>query len=618
MKKLYSFAVLIAAFIFTTSSYAQSTTGKVYVGYAQQSDQIWEYDGLSLDHDATVGCAILLTKDMIKPYVGGTITGMYVGWDTSTQTGTYNGFVRNDFNSENLSTGKATVRYSYSSSNPGWNTMTMSKYEIPEDVEQLVVGFTTNLKKDVCAIPTLYPHDVANSCYLWVEGDNDAEGKPIWRDARANGILPIILIIQDSKGSFNYLPIVTSLIDNGVVVTNETADCLVRIKNAGSMAIRNIEVTSRQGDQVFSKTVVLSSTIDVGATSRPFLIPICCFHSGEVEVSITKVNNKAVANPEVHTLDLLGVPAAVSERYARRPLVEYYESENNYMSPRYFDEYVQASISGKTEDLTFVCQHMDDQFMTGDDDATALALRLCSNDSSKVSIPAMTIDRAMSTDNISYQLAGVNNPMFSVLLEPYGSQTFNFALQHPTFVGVDVNGYWGEDGETLHVRVGGNVAEGILPAGEKPMLTVYVMERFVDSDSQLFWTEKENEEQKGHYTHYNIVREILTAPEGDELDGDGPIQATYETVLDPSWKRDDLYLVAFVHRNGEKGGNHMHVFNSNEGFIDESDGIRNVDESANQNGNVSGKGHIYDLSGRRVNTITRKGIYVIDGKKYIR
>lgn len=616
MRKFYLLTVALTAIftLLTTAAFAQSTSGKVYVGYAQYSDQIWEWDGLSLDRDATVGCAILLTSDMLKPYIGGTITGMRVGWDTASQTGTYNGFVRKEFNGEDLTTGKATVRYDYSSSTPGWNTMALTKYEIPEDVNQLVVGFTTNLKKNVCAIPTLYPHGVKNSCYLWVEGDNDSSGKAIWRDARESGILPIQLIIQDSKGTFNYLPVTTIMSDNGLVVTDEYSDCLVRIKNAGSVAIRNIEVTSRQGEQSASKTIVLSSNIDPGATSRLFLIPICCFQTGEVEVSITKVNNKEIANPEVHKLDLLGIPAAVSEKYIRRPLVEYYESENNYMSPRYWDEIVQTNIRGKVDDLTIVCQHLDDQFMTGDDDATALALRLCSNDSSAVSIPAMTIDRAMCTDNISFQQNTTKNPMFSVLYEPYGSEALQSAMDHPTFASVNVGGYWDEDGETIHVRVGGEVEPGVLPAGEKARVTVYVMERFVDSDSQLFWTEKEKEEQFGHYTHYNIIREILTNTEGDEIEGEGKFQTAYETVLDPSWKRDDLYLVAFVHRDGAKGGRFMHVFNSNEGAIGDTDAIHDVN-IAKQFGN-----EIYDLSGRKVSNrpTMKKGLYIVNGQKVVR
>ena len=103
MKKIYTYLLLLGL---AFSGCMQCMAQKVYVGYAKYDDQIWEYDGLSLQFDAKVGCAIRLTKDMIAPYAGGTITGMRVGWDTSTQSGVYQGFVREDFNSEDLSKAK--------------------------------------------------------------------------------------------------------------------------------------------------------------------------------------------------------------------------------------------------------------------------------------------------------------------------------------------------------------------------------------------------------------------------------------------------------------------------------------------------------------------------------
>lgn len=88
MKHICSFLLLLCLLLSgSLQIMAQTTTGKVYVGYAKYDDQIWEYDGLSLQFDAKVGCAIRLTKDMIAPYIGGSIVGMRVGWDTSTQTG---------------------------------------------------------------------------------------------------------------------------------------------------------------------------------------------------------------------------------------------------------------------------------------------------------------------------------------------------------------------------------------------------------------------------------------------------------------------------------------------------------------------------------------------------
>ena len=425
MRKLYFFLLMALAACMPLCLSAQGkTTGKVYIGYAPYNEPIWEWDGLSLDFDARVGCAIVLTRDMLEPYIGGTVTGLRVGWDTSTEKGTYEGFIRTSFDGEDLATGTATVRYDYNSTAPGWNDLKLTSYEIPEDVQQLVVGFTTQLKKGLCAIPTLYPHDVANSCYLWVEGDVDENGRPVWVDMKDRGILPIQLAVKDTQGSFNFLPAIKSVVDNGVVETATWEDCLLRISNAGSQTIRSIELTSRQGEQQMSRKVTLSK-----AVSGMFLAPIYCFQSGDVELSITKVNDSSLEVPASVNVSLIGVPEAVANEYERRPLVEYFESENNYRSPRYYDEYIEPSLRNFTDEVTFVCQHLDDQFMTGDDDATALSLRLCGGDSLAVSIPAMTHDRSMNTGNILFQQNSASNPMFSVLLDPYAGETYTASVK---------------------------------------------------------------------------------------------------------------------------------------------------------------------------------------------
>ncbi|MBR4433407.1 MAG: Omp28-related outer membrane protein, partial [Bacteroidaceae bacterium] len=493
---------------------------------------------------------------------------------------------------------------------PGWNDMTLKSYEIPEDVDQLIVGFTTNLKKNVCAIPTLYPHNTPNSCFLWVEGDNDEDGNPRWVDMNDRGILPILLVIKDSKGTFNYVPVINLLTDNGIQRTDEAGDVIMRIKNMGSQKISNIEVTSRQGEQTWSKSITCN--VAVGQTSKVFLAPFYCFHSGDVELSITKVNNKELANPETRILNIIGVPGDVASQYTRRPLVEYYESENNYRSARYYDEYVQTPVSRMEDAVTFVCQHLDDQFMTGEDDATTLAVQLCSGDSSKVSIPAMSVDRATATENISYQMNTSQTPMFDVLINPNDAQSvFLAAADRPTFVSLTVEGLLATDKEVLTVGVGGDVAPGIMPEGEKLRLTVYLMERDVESDSQLFWNEDEKAEYAGVFTHPNVIREIMTPVEGIAIEAGGSIEETVETTLDPTWNLENLYLVALVHRDGKLGGKRMHVFNTAEGAITEATGI------VSPLGETEEGAAIYDLSGRKVNGQLPKGVYILAGKKFV-
>lgn len=619
MKRQLFFAV-VAAFVmsFSLEAMAQagsSTSGKVNLGYAQYDAQIWEYDGFSLDHDSKVGCAILLTRSQIEPYIGGTIVGMRVGWDTSEQTGTYNGFVRKTFNGEDLTSGTATVKYSYSDTNPGWNNMTLTRYVIPEDVDQLVVGFTTNLKKDVCAIPKVAPYGVKNSCYLWVEGDNDTQGNPAWVDMSAQGALPILLTIQDTNGNFNFLPAITSFYYDGVVRTDQTGSALVRLRNNGSVAISSLEITSRQGDDVYSQKVTLSKSLAAGLSSSSFLIPVKCFRSGNVELSITKVNNKDLTKPISRMVDIIGIPGNVAEKYTRRPLIEYYESENNYRSARYYDDYIEPGIDlYRNGEITYVSQHLDDQFMTGEDDATALMLALCDNDSSAISVPSMTIDRAFSTDNISYQLNAAWNPTFATLIGQYFTNTIDYAIQHPTCLSVEASGVIAENGEDLTVTVGGELAdaEACMPEGEKLCATVYLMESAVETDSQVFWTEKEKEEHLGAYEHANVIREVLSDPKGDVIENPATWTGTYQTTLDPTWNRENLYIVAFVHRDGKKGGWYMHVFNSCEGYILDASGINDTKSDM-----LNGKSSMtYDLQGRRVSRAS-KGIFINGGKKVI-
>lgn len=610
MKRLYTILLVIAgAALFASQAIAQ-TSGRAYAGYVQYNDQIYVSDGWSIDQNAKVACAIRLTAAQVAPYKGCSIVAMRVGWDLQSRNAACEGFVRNSLNGEDLTTGKVTAKF-------GWNNLTLTEYVIPEDAGELVVGYSTTVKKGEIAIPKLYPQGVPNSCFLWQEGDCDANGKPIWADMSADGALAILLTIKDPDGRLSGVPVITSLLDDGVVNSESPSTALMRVRNSGSQTIKSLEITSQQGSEVYSQTINLSKNIPQSTTSSAFMVPLQCFHSGDVQLSITKVNGKELAEPVSRTVNMIAVPTSVSKKYTRRPLLEYYESENSYMSARYFDEIVEPSLEGKLGKFTFICQHLDDQFMTGDDDATVQSLRLCDNDSALVSIPAMTIDRAISTDNILFQQSTYSTPMFSVLYEPYASQTFNAALKHPTFVSVSTAGNLGEDQETLSVEVTGEVANGIMSEGEKTNLTVYIMERFVHSDSQLFWTDKEKESYMGEYVHFNVIREVLTAPEGDPLTEGGTFQTTYTTQLDPSWNAENLYLVAFVHRNGAQGGKRMHVFNSAQGEIDLTNGICEMEDGRWE----MEDGAVYDLSGRRVakrSGAPRKGIYIVNSKKVVR
>ena len=118
----------------------------------------------------------------------------------------------------------------------------------------------------------------------------------------------------------------------------------------------------------------------------------------------------------------------------------------------------------------------------------------------------------------------------------------------------------------------------------------------------------------GHYTHANVIREVLSELEGDII-SEGTATTLYQTQVAPDWNKDNLYLVAFIHRSKDNGGLHMQVLNSNEGTITDGTGIREMkNESVN---NEKRNGALYDLSGRPFNSHLPKGVYITNGHKVL-
>ena len=209
MKKIFTALTLSAAIIGSASAQSAWTShgeinkapaqeaatraaaGEIYIGHCSINDQIWPYDGLSLSYDARVGVGAILTEGMLKQYVGATIVGMYVGWDDEYSTANYECFVRADkFNGETLTTGSDEVQF-------GWNYVSLEEVTLTEDMKTLAVGFYTDLLKDVCSIPKLYPYGKENSNFLW-SGETNANGE-VWYDSKELGSMPIVLVLEECR-----------------------------------------------------------------------------------------------------------------------------------------------------------------------------------------------------------------------------------------------------------------------------------------------------------------------------------------------------------------------------------------------------------------------------------
>lgn len=586
-----------------------AAAGTIYLGYCLYDDQIWPYDGLSLDQDARVGVGIKLPREKFAHYVGGKITAVRCGWDDEASVSVYNAFVREgNFNNPDLASGKSSVRF-------GWNEIEFDEPITIGDVDTLCVGFYTNIKKGVCSIPKLYPTMVPHSAYLF-HGEVSPEGKEMWYDSRELGVMPILLVVTDEKGLFKNMIQISGLHHDAIVTSGYDVPGMFSLTNVGSNNVNSIEVTTTFGDQTMASEVNLTKTILTGVTSKVNL-PIFCFGTGEYNVSITKVNGVEPKETPVKTFKMVGVPTEVSEKYVHRPLIEFFTSENAYQIPTYFDSYFLGGYVTYADRMNVVCQHTDDKFMIGDpDEAILLQLGLVNNDSMQVFMPDMVINRSSYISNPT-RVEG--HPMHRGVLYPTPLQEayYEDVIAHPTFASVNVNAALSADGQKVNIEVNGNIAENILPAGEPLFLTVYLLENDVESTDQRFWDDKEGETLGDKYVHYNVIRENLTPLWGKQLpNASGNYSLSFQADVYDDYNPKKLSVMAFLNRGEQNGNLERQVINSTEADVLTEGGETAID-GVELDQVSAGASVFYDLGGRRVLTPVKGGLYIKNGKKVI-
>lgn len=589
----------------------------IFIGHASINDDIWPSDGLSLSFDSRVGVGAILTRKMFEPYIGGKMAYMIVGWDDKGSKAKYDCFVRsNEFNNEDITTGSDSVAF-------GWNIIPLNYAEIP-DADRLCIGFYTDLKKNVCSIPFLYPKNTPNSIFLH-SGETDAEGKEIWYDMHTienMGKMPIILVLEDKEGRFVNMVSLDGIRFNPVVWSGDVHEAIIKLTNSGSNSIQQIEVTTKFGEDEMSDIVELEDPILTG-TYQKIRVPIYCLGSGIHEISISKINRAKARGNNKTEADMIGVPYDLEGQYTSRPVLEFFTSEENYMTPKYFNELFWPGFSPNADDYTLIMPHFDDKYMTGDNEALLQMLRLVDNDSSQVAVPSFTINRS---DNLEY-CVGIDNSVFHNGI-PFPEAIaqipmYSNILSKPTFASVNINAQFTNDLNNVDITVTGNVAENVMPDGEPLYLTVYLMERNVHSFDQVFWDDKESGSNKGEYIHKCIIRDILTDFWGNQLEKTGgEYTQSFSVELDPEWETNNLYVVAFLNRSIDNRLLKRNIINSNEGTINWPEAVTSVNNDNNitittlggtiyVNGSTTNV-QVYNLAGTRLNNNNLPcGVYLV-------
>ncbi len=560
----------------TTSTKATRATSvdAISIGYCSVSDYIYEADGITPEKDCNVGAAVLLTKEQFGDYVGGTIRSLQVGWNNRTYKPSVQAFVRTDINGTDLASAKFTPTNAV-----GWNTVKLDKaVEITADMDSLFLGLKLKLTTGNY-LPTLYPHNVKNSCLLYQEGDDDANGNPIWRDLNDMGQLALMATVEDAEGKFHNIVSVPTFQYDVISRADSTSATQVRIYNRGTNDIGSIGIQVTQGDSVWSEEFELQTAIAPGYSAK-YNIPVHCFKSGPATYTFNYVNGEVPAKPFTATVDQLAVPSGVAAKYVKRPLIEFYTNENSVYGPTYFG-YITSGLEGMRDRFTLISVHNEDQFMTGSesDDAITMQLALLNNDSTLVYLPAESIDR----NTYSYSAWGSPGRLATVghtLYTEAGAQVYSQILTTPTFASVTASGSVNDDQKGVSIDIDGDIADGVMPKGEPLYLSVYLVEHDVKSTSQKFWDETEEEKYGGEYTHECIIRRRLTPLFGTEITTEGgKFHQHFDQRISSKWAADKLGVIAFINRGEQNAADHRQVINSTECTLTPPAGIEGVESS---------------------------------------
>lgn len=579
---------------------ATTSSNQIFVGQCTTDAYIYEYTGIYQEQDLKVSAAVKLTADMLAPYAGCKITKLRVGWNNSVKP-SIEAFIRRDLNGENVST-----KTFKPTSSAGWTLVTLPEaYVIPDGGEDLVLGYKLDLPANNY-IPSVFPNGVDNSCFVSIDGDNDEQGNPIWVDLSETVNLPLMALVEDPEGkSVDYVVLGDFLYD-AVAPAGEAGTTYARLYNKGTNAVSTIGISCTQGEQTWDYEMELTSSIEPGYNARVFL-PLYCFATGDATYAIKYVNGETPSHPFSTKVTQIGVPADVAAKYVRRPLMEFFTSENNFYAPTYFT-YITDGLGDLYDQWSVVTVHCDDQFMTGsdDDDTLRMLLDFEDNDSLSVTLPSVSIDRTAYTCNYYAR----RRPVDYVLYPNFANDVYKQVQEMPTFASVNVAGKVNDGLQSVSIDVSGDIAEGIMPADEPLYLSVYLIEDSVKSESQKFWDDKEEGDYGGVYTHPNVIRRRLTPLYGTQLEANhGSYTMHFDQRISSKWDATKLGVIAFVNRGKDNSYMTRNVINSGQARLSLPSGINSV-EAGKEDARIIA---VYNTAGveQPLNEKPAPGVYIV-------
>lgn len=627
MKKNYllNFAVTMMSLLATTATAQQvwehnfnqkgeamkapaASSSEMNIGYVEDDSYIYENDGIGgFPEDLRAGAAIKLDKSTFGKYTGAEIVSLAIGYSAPTGTQAEI-FFKEELPGENKATGQGELQF-------GWNSIDFdTPVKIAEDMEEFYVGFYATLPANNYAIPVQRYAIVPNSCYLWTEDDMSQDGKEMWKDWYLDyGMVMIKATIRGEDGQFDNMLVIQNMHNYDTqVIGDENGYAIYTVTNYGMNMIDKIGIVYEMGENKYDKDIELDKIIMPGTSVRVNL-PIPAFGSGELKVKMARVNGEENKMANEMSVKVWGVTQEAASKYQRRPVVEFFESETSGLIPQYFGEYFMPGFEPYKEKISIIARHCDDQFQIRDNEDLRLLLDLVNNDSTKVYIPSVSVDRM---DILASPLKKDYGPVLDIIFPDFVAAVYNEALTVPTFVSVNIDSNYSPEDNTAKITVSGHIEEGVITDGEPLFLSLFITESKVDASSQT------SKDPIGDYTHSNVIRLQPTPMYGDQLNNNsGDYSKTYEVELEEDWKKEDMKIIACINRGEQNSHYDKEILNTaeldfNKSSVADTYMKDNSVRVFGADGKVMVEGQyddvtVYDIAGKAVENKDLNGYYIV-------
>lgn len=289
-----------------------------------------------------------------------------------------------------------------------------------------------------------------------------------------------------------------------------------------------------------------------------------------------------------------------------KSVLEVYANQYSYLDPMQLSA-IETLLKSRT-DIIPVVIHGDFYGDAVSEDIFATREGLLYGDAfGLASTPSLAINRAVLPGSTA-MLQEIS--MQTLQADYLGAMTDYVNQLFPAFANVDVQAAYDADSRQLTLTVSGTRGQDFVNIFGKGALTVYLTE---DGITAL---QENDEDTDPAYVHNHILRRVVSGALGDEIPWSGlRFSKTYTVDVPWGWNLSHMHAIVFIAKAIDEKSTLDDVDITNAATCDLAPVIpAGISETATRSHNDL---PTYDLSGRRISTPSRPGIYLRSGKKVV-